>query len=566
MFTLVFVGLFVLSMLYTNVAKAQSPTCLNMNTPALKNSAGDGIPDILKERGIDSNCDGAIDLNLKALGADPKHKDIFVEVDSLKGHPIFIDAEKLVTKAFANAPVSNPDGTKGIHLHIINSDSNITATKVCTDDRDLPGYRNNWIGDRNDNLFTRNAKMSVFHYALIADVQCGGNYGSSGIAFDIPAMMFEVTLGVGDFAPDPLNPGVKVGSIDQQAGTFMHELGHTLGLHHGGGSDNTLFKPNYFSVMNYVFQLSSLTGFRPIDYSHCVAPALDENHLDESAGIGNSTCPGPFASDKPAKTAVYGSSYYYGPAQCGGQMYKSIPANGTSVDFGGGGNSKDIPEDLVCDRQLRVIKSNEDWSNLIYMTRDPWIEKTMTSGSTSGLTSVSEPESTPGANGGLSSMASSDKSCAHEFCAQTLEYHRELLLNEVARSVDNIPTPPPSPTGGLSTEASAKRDVLNKLGVPGTTFTQPFTSPTGGVTPGAGVGGSPSVETLMNSGKLGDAINQLNVIENTIATTLPSAPSSSTAGVGGQPSATTKSLDLISNFKAVLTSQQPAPINAQRPP
>ena len=38
----------------------------------------------------------------------------------------------------------------------------------------------------------------------------------------------------------------------------MHELGHNLGLRHGGG-DNTNRKPNFLSVMNYAFQLTGLT-------------------------------------------------------------------------------------------------------------------------------------------------------------------------------------------------------------------------------------------------------------------------------------------------------------------
>ena len=43
-----------------------------------------------------------------------------------------------------------------------------------------------------------------------------------------------------------------------EAGTFMHELGHNLGLQHGGGlfgrGDDTNYKPNYNSVMNYYNQ------------------------------------------------------------------------------------------------------------------------------------------------------------------------------------------------------------------------------------------------------------------------------------------------------------------------
>ena len=33
----------------------------------------------------------------------------------------------------------------------------------------------------------------------------------------------------------------------------MHELGHNLGLHHGGSVD-TNYKPNYNSIMNYRYQ------------------------------------------------------------------------------------------------------------------------------------------------------------------------------------------------------------------------------------------------------------------------------------------------------------------------
>jgi hypothetical protein len=44
-----------------------------------------------------------------------------------------------------------------------------------------------------------------------------------------------------------------------EAGTFMHELGHNLGLNHGGGlfdhGDSINFKPNFISVMNYNHQL-----------------------------------------------------------------------------------------------------------------------------------------------------------------------------------------------------------------------------------------------------------------------------------------------------------------------
>ena len=45
--------------------------------------------------------------------------------------------------------------------------------------------------------------------------------------------------------------------INYQAGTVMHELGHNLGLNHGG-NEGVNDKPNYWSVMNYLYQLEGL--------------------------------------------------------------------------------------------------------------------------------------------------------------------------------------------------------------------------------------------------------------------------------------------------------------------
>ena len=59
----------------------------------------------------------------------------------------------------------------------------------------------------------------------------------------------------------------------------MHELGHLLGLQHGG-ADATNFKPNYLSVMNYDFQKQGLRiGGQDghFDYSGLKLADLDEN-------------------------------------------------------------------------------------------------------------------------------------------------------------------------------------------------------------------------------------------------------------------------------------------------
>ena len=52
--------------------------------------------------------------------------------------------------------------------------------------------------------------------------------------------------------PDPDGDGQddrNIGTVPDQAGTLMHEVGHNFQLEHGGG-DDIHYKPNYLSVMN----------------------------------------------------------------------------------------------------------------------------------------------------------------------------------------------------------------------------------------------------------------------------------------------------------------------------
>jgi hypothetical protein len=78
-----------------------------------------------------------------------------------------------------------------------------------------------------------------------------------------------------------------------EGGSFMHELGHNLGLHHGGDEDVNA-KPNYLSVMNYHYESGIPYAATPgstvqvglrLDYSEQALPPLDESNLDEPLGI-----------------------------------------------------------------------------------------------------------------------------------------------------------------------------------------------------------------------------------------------------------------------------------------
>ncbi|WP_166664213.1 FG-GAP repeat protein [Actinophytocola oryzae] len=105
--------------------------------------------------------------------------------------------------------------------------------------------------------------------------------GSSGLSLFSDGQDFLVSLG---------GFGGGNGTSREQAGTFVHELGHTLGLKHGGGDDIN-HKPNYLSAMNYNFQLSGMadvtTGESLVAYSDAELPQLDQKLLSEPAGIGS---------------------------------------------------------------------------------------------------------------------------------------------------------------------------------------------------------------------------------------------------------------------------------------
>jgi hypothetical protein len=125
--------------------------------------------------------------------------------------------------------------------------------------------------------FFNPARQGIYHYCLFAhDYWKGGS--SSGLSFS--ARDFIVTLGSW--------PG-QTGTDNDQSGAFMHELGHNLGLGHGGNS-GVNFKPNYPSIMNYANTYTVDIDFDggldgPLDYSHGFLPPLNENSLSEAAGV-----------------------------------------------------------------------------------------------------------------------------------------------------------------------------------------------------------------------------------------------------------------------------------------
>lgn len=85
-----------------------------------EDSDGDGLFDSWERDGIDLDGDGTVDLDLPAMGANPNHKDGFLEIDRMPGHAMAQPAVDRMVAAFAAAPVGNPDGRPGVTLHVDN--------------------------------------------------------------------------------------------------------------------------------------------------------------------------------------------------------------------------------------------------------------------------------------------------------------------------------------------------------------------------------------------------------------------------------------------------------------
>ena len=342
---------------------------------------GDGLLDDWETDGL--TVDGEF-VDLPAMGADPQHKDIFVEIDfmgnggaPMHNHAPDPDAIQEIVDAFDNAPVSNPDGLSGVHLHVdFGPGSPLTwgsaATWGALSEGNGLGHAANistcddsgfsWDGfDTLKNSNFEDSREAIFHYNIWGHSMCSSKSGTSGSSrngssatFGEGASDFIVSLGEW---PEP--PALNA-TEDQQAGTFMHELGHNLGLRHGG-PDHDLWKPNYLSVMNYSFQtrglmINSTEGH--FDYSRYDLPNLVEFKLNEAKGIGIPT----------AIKNTIGTRYF-----CG-QDNMQIDWDARTVDWNCDGDatdngvSRNINEGVWWsnDPTVDTLTTHNDWINLVF--------------------------------------------------------------------------------------------------------------------------------------------------------------------------------------------------------
>ncbi len=270
-------------------------------------------------------------------------------------------ANQAIVNAFANAPTTpNPDGSHGVHV-IIFEGPNYSVGLPAGYAGPYPGGpipMQNPLGSTNsdgsynfaqfDSLrntyFVPTGLAQICHFAVIAHTL--GGTDSSGSSRGFGSSDLVVALG-----GTKKTGSVGVGTQLEQEGTVMHELGHNLGLHHGGG-DDTNYKPNYPSAMNYSFQFTGvLGGSAPngLDYSHGTMSSLDENALNDSLGLGSSA-------------TGFGTRYFCGASP--NVVFNAASAINWSCNATGPLSGTIPPTDINHDGMDTILNDYNDWANL----------------------------------------------------------------------------------------------------------------------------------------------------------------------------------------------------------
>jgi hypothetical protein len=232
-------------------------------------------------------------ISLSAMGTRKWRKDVLVEVDWIADAQPHPDLWQHVEAAFAEAPVLNPDGSRGVNVIIdrgqggaLGNGGETLADHDCLTFED-PAPAGNTDCPTLKSLFDYKRtnfdadRLLIFHYAVLGRQHVNLRYGGEGERHG------------NDFFLTPLgNPFWT--DVEVQVGMLVHELGHNLGFSHGDlKSDDQDFprKPNLPSVMNYRYTWFGANGDCTTStggiysYSQGTLARLAEAHVDEQVGI-----------------------------------------------------------------------------------------------------------------------------------------------------------------------------------------------------------------------------------------------------------------------------------------
>ncbi|MEZ4570849.1 MAG: hypothetical protein R2849_11085 [Thermomicrobiales bacterium] len=318
----------------------------------------DGLRDDWERDGLDADNDGVIDLDLPSMGADVRHKDLFVELDWERFEEPSRSGIQTMKDAFARAPANaggtfNLDQQPGINLWVdtgnlmenglLVGDNLGGGNQITSPAQNICNLNNSFYAVKAQNFDP--VRRMVFRYGLSAD---GTGCGSGGWG----------ELGGNDFI-----------EYQHDGGTIMHELGHTLGLFHGGG-DIENCKPNYLSVMNYdhQFGISQTDGTSILDYSpprtltgRGTAPLPS---LNEDGGLSEATVLDPTDANNRFVFTDSNGSKILNP------MNMAADWNGDGIVGGENlrvniSDANDSGNPARCDNDdFTVLEGHDDWTNI----------------------------------------------------------------------------------------------------------------------------------------------------------------------------------------------------------
>ena len=349
-------------------------------------SDGDGLLDTWERFGFDADGDGSVDIDLPAMGADPNHKDLFLEFDWMTGQAPTQAAIRAMKQAFAAAPIDaggvpNPDGLPGINLWV--DTGNLTDANGM-EDGNPAGSCSDGIDNGTDGLIDANDPD-----CLVGDNLGGGNsmaasdianlntnfYAAKGANFNNNrAMIFRYGISA---RPGGFGGGWgEIGGNDfieynHDGGTIMHELGHTLNLRHGGDVNDNC-KPNFVSVMNYdnQFRINQAGGGRIIDYSpprfaggRGIAPlaTLVENSLNEATILDNTDATNQFVFVNSTGAKV--RSQLNQPVDWNGDGDTNDSSLAVNIDTSSAATGQ--PAACTNGSSTDTLNGHDDWSNIV---------------------------------------------------------------------------------------------------------------------------------------------------------------------------------------------------------